>query len=434
MPDPINLKPIGRSTLRRFPMKSPYLIVPVVCGCLVTCALAAQEAKQPKKAKAADPQSTYEREMPADAKRLKLGDSAPDFRLKGIDGKFYSPADFKAPLLMVAFLSNHCPYSHAAETRLIPLAKEFKSKGLDVIAINPNGTDGVAVTELGYSRYDDSFEDMIRYAKDQGFPFPYVYNGDKQDVARAYGCLATPHIFLFDQQRKLRYVGRVDDSRFEDINSVTSHDLRNAVIELLAGKPVTKAITPVLGCSTKWNEKRVEVAKADEKWKAEPVDVALVDAAGVAALAKNDSNRLRLVNVWATWCVPCVKEFPELVSLARRFGNRDFEMVTISMDDPQQELRVKKFLENNHTAAPARLKRLLAAEGRGPLNYLYTSASTDAIIKALDPEWPGPLPHTVLIAPGGKILWRHNGVVDFSELRSKILDVLGPYYTPQEKR
>jgi thiol-disulfide isomerase/thioredoxin len=399
---------------------------------VVTCAAAAQEAKQPKKA--ADPQSAYEREMPADAKKLKLGDTAPDFRLKGVDGKFYSPGDFKAPLLMVAFLSNHCPYSHAAETRLIPLAKEFKSKGVDVIAINPNGVEGVAVTELGYSRYDDSFEDMIRYAKDQGFPFPYVYNGDKQDVARAYGCLATPHIFLFDQQRKLRYVGRVDDSRFEDINSVTSHDLRNAVVELLAGKPVTTPITPVLGCSTKWNEKRVEVAKADEKWKTEPVEVARIDAAGIAKLAKNDSNRLRLINVWATWCIPCVKEFPELVALARRFGNRDFEMVTISMDDPKQEDRVKKFLENHDAAAPARLKRLLAAEGRGPLNYLYTDASSDAVVKALDPEWAGPLPHSMLIAPGGKVLWRHTGAVDFSELRNKVLDVLGLYYTPQEKR
>ena len=209
-----------------------------------------------------------ESEMPPDAKKLKLGDSPPDFRLKGVDGKLYSPSDFKAPLLMVAFLSNHCPYSHAAETRLIPLAKEFKAKGLDVIAINPNSPEGVAITELGYSRYDDSFEDMVRYAKDQGFSFPYVYDGDTQQTAKDYGCLATPHIFIFDQQRKLRYVGRVDDSRFEDPKSVTSHDARNAIGELLAGKPVTTPTTTVVGCSTKWNSKKSEIARADEKWKA----------------------------------------------------------------------------------------------------------------------------------------------------------------------
>lgn len=375
-----------------------------------------------------------ESEMPPDAHKMKLGDSPPDFRLKGVDGKFYSPADFKAPLLMIAFLSNHCPYSHAAETRLIPLAKEFKAKGLDVIAINPNSPEGVAITELGYSRYDDSYEDMIRYARDQGFPFPFVYDGDTQQTAKNYGCLATPHIFIFDQQRKLRYVGRVDDSRFEDVKSVTSHDARNAVVELLAGKPVTTPMTTVVGCSTKWNSKKEEIAKAEEKWKAELVDLATIDADGIASLAKNDSNRLRLINVWATWCAPCVKEFPDLVALTRRLGNRDFEMVTISMDDPKMAPQAKAFLEKQHVSPPGRLKRLLAAEGRPALNFLYTGASTDAVVKALDPEWPGPLPHTVLIAPGGKIVYRHNGPIDPDELKNKIIDVLGPYYTPQEKR
>jgi thiol-disulfide isomerase/thioredoxin len=275
---------------------------------------------------------------------------------------------------------------------------------------------------------------MKLYARDAGFPFPYLYDGDTQVTAKAYGCLATPHVFLFDQGRKLRYVGRVDDSRFEDPRSVTSHDARNAVVELLAGKPVTTPTTKVTGCSTKWNTKRDDVAKADAKWKAEPVELALIDAGGVAKLAKNDSNRLRLINVWATWCAPCVQEFPELVALSRRLSNRDFELVTISMDDPKLQPQVKRFLEKQHAVPSARLKRLLAAEGRGPLNYLYTGASTDALVNALDPEWPGPLPHTVLIAPGGNVVWRHNGPVDPEVLRNTVLELLGPFYTPEEKR
>ena len=241
-------------------------------------------------------------------------------------------------------------------------------------------------------------------------------------------------MFLFDQERRLRYVGRADDSRFEELASVTSHDARNAVVELLAGQAVTRPTTTVMGCSTKWNTKRDDVAKAEEKWQAEPVELARIDAAGVAQLARNDSHRLRLVNVWATWCAPCVAEFPELVALARRLGNRDYEMVTISMDDPKREPEVKKFLENQHVATPGRLKRLLAAEGRGPLNFLYTDASTDALVKALDPEWPGPLPHTLVIAPGGKVVYRHNGRVDPEELKNKVLKHLGAYYTPGEKR
>lgn len=386
---------------------------------------------QGKKKRGADGRVDLASEMPADAHRLALGDAAPDFKLLGIDGKNYSLADFKdAPVLMVVFLSNHCPYSHAAETRLLPLAREFAGRGLAVVAINPNSPEGIEVSELGYSKYNDSYDEMKLYAKEQGFPFPYLYDGDTQVTAKAYGCLATPHVFLFDQARKLRYAGRVDDSRFEDVKSVTSHDARNAVVQLLAGQPVTVPATTVMGCSTKWNSNKADIAKAEEKWQAEPVALASIDAAGVAALAKNDSNRLRLINVWATWCAPCVAEFPGLVSLSRRLGNRDFELVTISLDDPKMQPQAKKFLEKQHAAPPGRLKRLLKSEGRDAVNFLYTGASTDALVQALDPAWPGPLPHTIVVAPGGKIIYRHNGPVDLDELKAKILETLGAYYTP----
>lgn len=117
--------------------------------------------------------------LPPDATTLNIGDSAPDFELLGIDGKIHTLADYKsAKLLMVVFLSNHCPYSHAAETRLIPLAKEFKSQGLDVVSINPNSPESVRIDELGYSKYNDGYEDMKLYAKEAGFPFPYLYDGD----------------------------------------------------------------------------------------------------------------------------------------------------------------------------------------------------------------------------------------------------------------
>lgn len=373
--------------------------------------------------------------LPADARRLSLGASAPDFKLLGIDGKTHTLAEYRAAkLLMVVFLSNHCPYSHASETRLIPLAKEFKSRGLDVVAINPNSPDGVRIDELGYSKYNDSYAEMKLYAQEAGFPFPYLYDGDTQETAKAYGCLATPHVFIFDQERKLRYVGRVDDSRFEDLASVTSHDARNAIVELLAGKTVTMPKTTVMGCSTKWNSKRDDVAKADAKWQAEPVDLEMIDAGGVAQLAKNDSKRLRLINVWATWCAPCVAEFPDLVSLSRRLSNRDFELVTISMDDPKSPAVAKKFLEKQHVVPSARLKRSLVEEGRGALNFLYTGASSDALVKALDPAWPGPLPHTIVVAPGGEIVYRHNGRVDAEELKNVVLKHLGAFYTPAEKR
>jgi peroxiredoxin len=401
---------------------------------LLCTAISTGFAQAAKKKRGADGKIDLASELPSDAHQLQLGETAPDFSLKGVDGKMYSLADFKdAPVLMVVFLSNHCPYSHAAETRLIPLAKEFQGKGLAVVAINPNNPDGVDIGELGYSKYNDSYPEMILYAKEQGFPFPYVYDGDTQKTARAYGCLATPHVFLFDRERKLRYVGRVDDSRFADTSTVKSLDARNAVVELLGGKPVTVATTPVVGCATKWMENKATNLAIEERWNQSPVSVEKIDAAGVAKLAANPTKKFRLINVWATWCAPCVQEFPSFVSLARRLNNRDFEFISISMDDPKLEPQVNKFLEKQHAATPGRVARTLAAEGRTTNNYLYTEASTDALIKALDSEWPGPLPHTVLIAPGGKIVYRHNGSVDPDELRAKIIEALGPYYDTNAK-
>src|SRR5262249_44351396 len=159
---------------------------------------------------------------------------APDFSLKGVDDKVYSLADFKdAPLLMVVFLSDHCPASHAAETRLLPFATQMKARGLATVAISPNDPDAMAIAELGYSKYSDGFEDMKRYAKERGFNFPYLYDGATQKTAKAYGCLCTPHVFIFDHERKLRYMGRFDDSRFAETNTVHSTDAWNAVEALL---------------------------------------------------------------------------------------------------------------------------------------------------------------------------------------------------------
>src|SRR5580693_2416746 len=123
----------------------------------------------------------HEADLPADAHHLKIGDAAPDFSLKGVDGKTYTLSDFKdAPVLMVVFLSDHCPYSHAAESRLLPLFAGTKSRGLGVVAICPNNPDTMSVGELGYTKYGDSYEDMKLYAKERGFTFPYLYDGDTQ--------------------------------------------------------------------------------------------------------------------------------------------------------------------------------------------------------------------------------------------------------------
>jgi thiol-disulfide isomerase/thioredoxin len=182
-----------------------------------------------------------------------------------------------------------------------------------------------------------------------------------------------------------------------------------------------------MGCSTKWIGHN-EVLQLAKQWDAAPVELDAIDAAGVSALVKNPTGKVRLINVWATWCAPCVAEFPGFVAIAQRMANRDFELVTISLDEPKDKAKAKEFLEKQHAAASNRLMRSLKAEGRATNNYLFTGADADALLNALDPAAPGGVPYTLIVAPGGKVLYRANGPVDAKELLSKLIDIMGEYY------
>ncbi len=365
---------------------------------------------------------------------LSIGDAAPDFKLPGIDGRDWSLGDLSdSKVLMVYFTSNHCPVCHAHDPRLVKLIAELKGKPVQVVAINPNSGDGLRLDELGYSKYDDSFEDMAPYAKDEGFTFPYLYDGDTQATAKKYGCLATPHVFIFDQQRKLQYKGRFDDSRYPDAATVKKQDAREAILAMLDDKPVPTPVTKPFGCSTKWREKIALVKQDDQNWASADVTLDDTDAAGISELVKNETDKYRLFNVWSTTCGPCVEEFPGLTTVARRMGMRKFELITISTDLPRDRARVKEFLSRNRAVLPKRIAKSLEDEGRKSNNYLYTDASMDDLIQALDPKWEGPQPHTVLVAPGGEIVFRHNGAIGADELLDVVLKELSSTYQPGKK-
>jgi peroxiredoxin len=348
---------------------------------------------------------------PPERKTLDIGQAAPDFKLPGIDGKTYSLADFKdAKLLCIVFHCNHCPTAQAYDDRLIQLDRDYKNRGVAVVAVSPNDPSAVRLDEQGYTEYNDSLDEMKQRAKDKGFEFVYLYDGETQAMSNAYGVIATPHVMIFDQDRKLRYNGRIDDS---DIAEVKSHDARNALDALLVGKPVPVETTRVFGCSTKWAEKAQTSVDALKKADAEPVTIELIDREGVEKLAKNDSDKYRLINLWATWCGPCVQEMPELVTMNRMYRKRQFEFITISLDQPDQQNAALELLKQTHASAK---------------NYLFNSTDRDKLAEALDPQWPGPLPYTLLIAPGGKVVYRHSGPIDPLEMKKAIVDNIGRTY------
>ncbi|HOB84646.1 MAG TPA: redoxin domain-containing protein [Bacteroidales bacterium] len=346
---------------------------------------------------------------------LATGSKAPDFSLPGVDGKTYSLDDFrKSPVLVVIFSCNHCPTAQAYEDRIISFSKEYKPKGVDVVVISPNSVDALNYSELGYSDMGDSFDDMKQRASDKGFPFPYLYDGDNQKVALAYGPVATPHCFVFDKERILRYNGRVDGS--EKPGTGKGEDLRNAVDALLAGRPVTNPVTKVFGCSVKWAWKNEYTKKLYEQWAKLPVTLEETDVNGVRDLIRNtSSNKLRLINIWATWCGPCKTEFPDLVIIDRMYRGRDFEFITISADKQQRKDDALKFLKSQQASNK---------------NYIFNDDDVYKLIEAVDPDWRGALPFTILIEPGGKIVYKKQDMIDPHEMKKLIVEnkYIGRYY------
>ncbi len=349
------------------------------------------------------------------APTLAIGSPAPDFKLPGVDGKTHTLKDYaKAPVLAVLFTCNHCPTAQAYEDRTIQLVKDYGDKGLQLVAISSNDPSAIRLDELGYTDLSDTYEEMKIRAKEKNYNFPYLYDGDTQAVANAYGPVATPHIFIFDKDRKLRYVGRIDDVE-KPSGTPKNLDARNAIEALLVGKPVPVPTTKTFGCSMKWAEKEKTVTTERDKWAKEPVALEMIDEAGIKKLIKNDSDKLRLINVWATWCGPCVAEFPDFMTMHHMYRNRDFEFISISADNLDKKDKVLKFLQKKYASNP---------------NYLINFEDKYKLIEAIDPNWQGALPYTILVEPGGKIVYAKQGPIDPYQMRKAIVEnkYVGRFY------
>ena len=355
---------------------------------------------------------------------IEVGAHGPSFNLKGVDGKMHTMDEYKdSKVLMLAFTCNHCPSAQAYEERMVKLANDYKDKSFQLVAISSAAPKGVRINELGYSVEDDSYEAMIIRAKKMKYNFPYLYDGDKQEVSNAYGPRVSPHFFILDENRKVRYQGRFDnDKSGQDIKS---HDAINAIDALLEGKEPPVANTKVNGCSTKWLEKESAVKAYNEAWEKQEITLEEIDVAGVKKLVENKTDKIRMINVWATWCGPCMAEFPDLVKLNRRFEYRNFELITISIDDLKRKDKALKFLQSENAGVTRRISKGLKNEGRTSNNYIFDGKDADGLIKALDAKWEGPIPYTIIIKPGGEVIYRHQSEIDPAEVRELIIDTFG---------
>jgi len=347
-------------------------------------------------------------------KTLEIGAAAPDFSLQGVDGKTYSLSSFKnAEILVVIFTCNHCPTAQAYEERIMKLTTDYAGKNVQVVCIMPNDPASLRLDELDFSDLGDSFDEMKIRAAERKFNFPYLYDGSSQKVSLAYGPVATPHAFIFDRERRLRYQGRIDDTE-NPFKSPRTTDTRNAINALLQHKAVPVPTTKVFGCSIKWSEKKESVEKALIAWSKEPVNLTMIDNPTLKNLLTNSSKKLYLINFWSTSSTVSMDEFSSFITINRMYRNRDFEFISICADEMANKDSAFQFLTHQQASNT---------------NYFLDVKANPDWTNLLNPSWKGTLPYTFIVEPGGKIVYSRLGAINDAELKSTIVSnpMIGRY-------
>jgi peroxiredoxin len=336
---------------------------------------------------------------------LDIGAPAPAFTLPGIDGKTHSLADFaRSPVLVVVFTCNHCPVAQLYEQRIQRLHVDYRDRGVAVVAINPDGPKTVPLKELAYTDLPDTLEGMTSRAAHRKLEFPYLYDGDVQAAAAAFKAVATPQVYVFDAQRRLQYVGRLDDNI--RAGSVKAHDARAAIDALLAQKPVPVATTPVEGCPIARLGETTAVEAEQAEIKDARVELQMIAPPELGKLRANGTPNLMLINFWATWCRPCIAEFPDLVTTHRMYRSRGLEFVTVSIDVPASRESVMRVVQEQRAANR---------------NFMFDSDDTARLQEAFDPALPASVPFTLLLAPNGDVLHQQHGEAEVPSMRRAIL-------------
>jgi peroxiredoxin len=350
----------------------------------------------------------------ADHPILPLGSPAPDFALPGVDGRIHKLSDYaSSKLLVVVFTCDHCPNAQMYEGRVTQLYNDYKDKGVAVVAISPNDPKAIRIDELDSSDVSDTLEEMKIRVAYKHLQYPYLYDGETESVSQAYGPQASPHIFIFDQQRKLRYEGAIDDSY--RIEFVKRHYALDAIDALLADKEVAVKHTGAFGCSTKWSDKEAANVAFMEKLNAQPISLEMVSADALKSLHTNADGNVRLIQFWSTKCSACLQEFAGIQDIYRMYSDRNFELVVVSMDKPGEKAAVAQWLNKTHATSR---------------NLLFDSDNTAALRKAFDPKWEsGPeVPYTILLDADGNVLYQTDAPVDTLKLRRTILANLPSAY------
>ena len=311
-----------------------------------------------------------------------LGAPAPDFKLKDFAGREHSLAELKGQTVVLGFLGVKCPVSAAYSSRISAIASSFSEKGVTFLGINSNA--------------HESINEIRANAEKSGYVFP-VLKDEMNRVADMYGATVTPEMFVIDNKGILRYHGRVDNA--SDPARVERQDLKLAIEEVLKGDAPLKPFLKAYGCQIQ----RVPAAKTTST--SEPTaqpKVSMLKPQDFADLKKASAGKVLVVNFWATWCAPCVAEFPEFVKLHESYKDKGVRMVSISTDETGDiKSAVIPFLKKQNAGFEV---------------FVSAAADPQDLIDVVDKNWSGALPATFVFDKAGKLVLTKYGIIDRDEL------------------
>jgi peroxiredoxin len=318
--------------------------------------------------------------------KVVVGQPAPDFALKDTGGKAHSLKAYRGQTVVIGFVGTKCPIANAYITRMNGIAAEYKAKNVVFLGINSN------------------VNEPLKLVKEHAAKAKYVFSilkDERNVVADSFGASVTPEMYIIDGAGVLRYHGRVDNA--SDERRVERHDLRVALDEMLAGQPISKADLKAFGCVIK--RAGVTETKMLQKPVTSPATtspIALLKPADFDKLRADSNGKVLLINFWATWCAPCVAEFPEFVMIDKTYRSKGVRMVSISTDE-------KSDLEG--AVIPFLKKQKAEFE-----SFLSDADDPQELIDVVDKNWSGALPATFVFDKAGKIVFTKYGIIDREEL------------------